>query len=359
MTDPGRETIASMSRESGSLALATARAGYEAIQRELRGADTSSDIQIQADTGQAAQLLANQVRAAAEDPSAFSGTEVTSGYDAMGDPQISFDLIANREMEAAAKRYGAKFFSEEDEFRRQFKDAAPAERAKAIQYAALSNHPIIIADPLDGSHQCAAMLQPGGWGHAVMTLSPRHDSFVVVALGTGEAVATNNTDTMLIDLNELTHYESARILLSDEFIQRRHYKVTWVLPAYKPDRLNIASRIMEHAQSIRDDLRRPKLVAPLGGNPGVLSSLILAPAGAVAAYQPKSWAWDQFVFIVAASLGLPVATVKDGQTLTAQELTNVLYRDLANGLKSEAIVAGKTIEDMEAIRFAVQQSDIK
>jgi hypothetical protein len=81
--------------------------------------------------------------------------------------------------------------------------------------------------------------------------------------------------------------------------------------------------------------------------------MVLAPGGAVAAYQPKSWAWDQIAAHICATLGFTVISASSGKRLLAQDLIRLFLRDLCAGNKTEALVIGKSFLDAHAMRLAL------
>lgn len=301
------------------------------------------------------------LRRSASDPTLFAPYEpyVTSDRDASGDPQISYDRDVHDAAVLVATAHGAAVLGEEDQYRHLGAEA-PVRRGEAIHDALAEGLPLVVIDPIDGSHQLAAMGQPGGYGTALMTVTPaRCNPFgspaitVGVVLGSGQMVFADGQRVWYRDfadpLESDTDYE-----MSPALRERSHYGTTWVLPAYKPHTMRDALAIIESAQGLDEEVA-PKIIAPLGGNPGILSSLVLAPGGAVAAYQGKSWAWDQFVAYIVASLQWPVAQL-DGRYLTASDLTRIFLDDLQNGRKTEPIVMGKQHAHTEALLGAVKQA---
>lgn len=330
-----------------------ARSGYIRVRAEMNRIvyETPHEIEYKPEPigrGEVEQLISRLERAANSD-AAFNW-EVTSLEDTSGDPQIGFDLTAAHEMFGTAIGFGYLPLGEEDEFRLA-NDAAPTMRGEAIRNALYTRKPLAIMDPIDGTHQCAAMGQLSGFAHAVMCVLPNHKIQAAICLGDGRLVSTDGDSVWYSDLTVWPdHGDEAPAQLNASRIRAlRHYKTTWVIPAYKPWRLSAANDIVMHAGA-----DKVQMLAPLAGNPGILSSVLLS--GAVAGYQPKSWAWDQIVLYMGAVLGFTVLQASTGRAVGATDLANSFLRNLSHGDKTPGHVIGKSREDAERLRAAVVET---
>lgn len=336
------------------LALEAATKAYDAVRSALAPRPTNGESKFQPDNGDAVLRTSQRVAEIAQDSVSFADDTyaVTSDYDSSGDPQISYDVLANEAVFGVGRRYGAEVITEEDE-RRSLGAEGPQIRGDVLRRAIQQERPILVADPVDGSHQCAAMFQPGAYCHVTFTRVSSGAFGAAIALGSGRAVYTDGRAVWETDLSDPFAREESRELYGPEIMSRRHYRNTWVLPAYKASRLAHAQQVLAWSSEHSDPPLRMELLSPLAGNAGVLSSVILAPAGATAAFQPDSWAWDQIVFYFAATLGLPVANAYTGDFYEAADLASLFVRDLVEGRKSEALVLGKSFNDAMEIRAAL------
>jgi hypothetical protein len=345
---------------SDEFATGLAERCYDTAQRELAGPPYASEAtKYEPDSPEAVRRHERTVRDLRNDPSPFSGPEhdftsacdVTSAYDTSGDPQLAYDRVCHEAAHEYAAARGAALFGEEDQYRRMGAEG-PAMRGLSIRKALQEATPFGILDPIDGTHQFAAMYQPGAFASAVLTFDSLTRPACAIALGTGAMVSTAGNEVWLHNLADPLSSGPQQIH-GPSIAARSHYAKTWVLPAYKPDRMTDAAHIVKWAYDNLDTVAPPKLVAPLGGNPGIISSMVLAKGGAVAAFQPECWAWDHFSAYICAILGFSVLSAATGERYLPKDLIRIFLWNLGAGSKTEALVIGKTFLEAQALRKAL------
>lgn len=325
---------------------------YQTIRRCVTTAPWASEVGFTSDSPEMIQQSQRVVLEAADDPSLFNPNYVvTTEADTSGDPQISYDRICHEEAHQLASAYGVALYGEEDQYRSMGAEG-PALRGEDIRLSLREKSSVGVLDAVDGTHQLAGMNQPGAFGSAVLTIDAQGRASTAIALGTGSVVSSNGVSVWQRNLADPLDHE-ARELSGAEISARAHYALTWVMSASKPGRLSDAARVAQWARANHDTVAPPTLIAPLGGNPGIISSMVLAPGGAVAAYQPKSWAWDQLAAHICATLGFTVLGVISNNRYSPQDLIKLFLRDLGAGNKTEALVIGKTFLHAQAMRMAL------
>lgn len=273
-------------------------------------------------------------------------TELES--DLQGEPAIGFDTAAWTQMYETALLYGLEPIGEEDQFRKE-KTRGPELRGRYLQTLVGEGRKFAIVDPLDGSNQAAGMGQRSGWACCAMVCDPAMSlPAAAVLLGDGRGLVTaGNNGVWLSESHHpdkpavsyrLTPFGRARPVFS-----RRH----WIVPASK-------EKTIEHALAVIDASRDPEdkpavaWVSPLGGNPGFAAGLLCA--GAVAAVQPESYAWDQMGPYICAVAGLPTISANSPHPMEAEEIADMLVKDLMNGRKTQALYTGRTLQDARYLR---------
>lgn len=267
--------------------------------------------------------------------------------DLQGEPAIGFDTAAWGEMYRTALMYGLEPIGEEDQFRKE--EDGPKLRGEYLRTLIREGRKVAIVDPLDGSNQAAGMGQRSGWACCALVCDPDQSlPAAAVLLGDGRGLVTaGNNGVWLSESHHpdkpaisyrLTPFDRARPVF-----KRRH----WVVPAAK-------EKTIEHALAMIDASRDPDhkpavaWVSPLGGNPGFAAGLLCA--GAVAAVQPESYAWDQMGPYICAVAGLPTISASSPDPLQAEEIADMLVNDLMNGRKTQALYTGRTLQDARFLR---------
>lgn len=342
---------------SSKLAFRLVQRCHETLQRCLMGPPSASEVGYSTYSPEMVQRSERVIREAAKDPGLFDPEyDVTSEADTSGDPQISYDRICHEEAHEVAALDGAALFGEEDQYRSMGAEG-PNMRGDGIRQALAAGNPFGVLDAIDGTHQFAAMYQPGAFGSVALVIDEQARASTAIALGTGIVVHSDGHHVWKDNLADPLDQDGQE-LVGQSIARRSHYALNWLMPAYKPDRLAAAGRVAEWAINNSDKVAPPALISPLGGNPGIISSMVLAPGGAVAAYQPKSWAWDQIAAHICATLGFTVISAASGKRYLTKDIIEMLLRDLGAGAKTEALVIGKTFLDAQAMRTALIGSGV-
>lgn len=278
-----------------------------------------------------------------EDP--LPGPALVGKADTQGEQQIAYDTDAWDSMVFTANHLDLRILGEEDQFRKLGEVQGGRQRGLYLRNLVDRNERFAIVDPLDGSNQAAGMGQRSGWASCALVRYPKGRLFSgCILLGDGRAFVTDGHSIWLSESSHPDRPATAYLLdpLSPDRLpfERHHY----IIPATK--RTGIA-----HAEQLLGKESRITWLGPLGGNPGIMTGLICA--GAVAAMQPKSWAWDQMATYMMAVAGFPVLGASSGdEVLSAEEITSILLEDLAAGRMTESMYIGRTIAHAERLRNA-------
>lgn len=274
-----------------------------------------------------------------------AGPQMTSRPDSQGEQQIGYDAAAWEAGYHAAALHGVTAIGEEDEFRAQAgKDEDRARlRGDRLRNLIRFGTPVAIVDPLDGSNQAAGMGQRSGWAACAMVrLLGEPVMSVSVLCGDGRGFVAGPSGVWL---NEASHPDRPTIAykleprLTESGFGRPHY----VIPAGKKSTLVRARATLDADDKI-------EWIAPLGGNPGILSAMLAA--GAYAAVQPEAYAWDHMAALVLAYAGFAVISHNDDEPMSPEELSEMLLTDMVEGRKTQSLYMGRTLEFARQLRSA-------
>jgi hypothetical protein len=272
---------------------------------------------------------------------ANSGLEISAEPDEQGEQQIGFDKAAWDASVMAAREAGVVSLGEEDEYRQQGEAGAVA-RGKRLASLIAKELPFAIVDPLDGSNQAAGMSQRSGWASCAMVKIPGTGLAVAVLLGDGRGFVAAGSQVWM---SESSHPDRTPIFyaLNADRTRRGLTRAHYVVPAAKRSTLERAYAIMRSDHSI-------EYISPLGGNPGILAAMY--GAYAPAALQPAAFAWDHMAALILAHGGFPVIRANDDGPIEAEELTELLLKDMVAGQRTETLYMGRTLEYAARLRDA-------
>lgn len=268
-------------------------------------------------------------------------------HDPQGEAASGSDRNAWCAMNQTAWKYGAiPLLGEEDEFRKEGL-AAPKLRGERIKELVEQRRRLIVADSLDGSNQAAAMAQRSAWGSCGLLWDWRQPTLTAaIKLGDGRAFYTTGEDGVWY--SESTDLEPANTWY--EFRPGDRCRPTfprqhWIVPASKAATIAHAQAMIEVSKSGETPV---EWISPLGGSPGIVSGLLTA--GAIAAKQPESYAWDGVGVYICAAAGLPTISAESPDPLSTAELSRMFMEDLKDGRKTQTLYVGRTLMDVRYLR---------
>lgn len=237
-------------------------------------------------------------------------------------------------MMQVANMHGIPVLGEEDEYR-EHGDEAVRLRAGRIRSLVQNDLAFAITDPLDGSNQAAGMSQRSGWGSCALVRTPGLPKMsAAVILGDGRSYVSGEGGVWMSEASDPDRTPVSYFItpkLYDPGFERPHF----ILPASKNTLVARTHKIMEGTDSV-------KWISPLGGNPGILAGMLGGQA--VAAMQPTAFAWDHMAAFILASAGFTVMNSDSDDSLSAQEVSDMLLLDLASGRKTGTMYIGRTRE---------------
>lgn len=265
----------------------------------------------------------------------------SASSDTQGEQQIGFDRAAWAEMQRIAGPLRVTLLGEEDEYRGN--DDGAAARGRRAREVIEAREVLAVADPLDGSNQAAGMGQRSGWACCAMVVPAQiTQTSIAILLGDGRTFVCSDGQ---VRFSETTHPDRARVFYQLQgTATRSHFeREHWVIPAAKRSRIAHTSQLLAADQNI-------KWISPLGGNPGILAAML--GAGAVAAVQPRAYAWDHMAAVVLATAGFVVLSRSSSAPLSGNDLIQLLLRDLVAGRRTEAMYIGRNRDFVERLREA-------
>ncbi|QIK72065.1 hypothetical protein G7070_07035 [Propioniciclava coleopterorum] len=268
--------------------------------------------------------------------------------DFQGEAAIGYDIIAWTAMEYTARTYGnVEILGEEDQFR-PLQDG-PTRRGEYLRKLLREGRRVAVVDPLDGSNQARAMGMRSGWATCAMVLGPQQRTIAAaVYLGDGRTVVTAGDDGVWA--SEPAHPDRPTVAYRLDPLARQHPTFArrhWTIPAAKAKTIEHAVAMIEASKNEQSE---PPVswVNPLAGNPGFVTSMLYA--GAVAAMQPESYAWDALGPYLVAVAGLPTISAESDEMLTPEELSDMLITDLMAGRRTMTLYSGRTLKDARYLR---------